>query len=125
MGQARHKKTIERMAQIYTIVEERHPINVRGIAYGFLVLGLTPSMEKKYTNMFSDLTVQMREEGALPWEWIVDETRHVERALSWRDPTDFMESMAQLYRKNYWLQQPMQAQTQHSCHQPPSGPMRL
>jgi hypothetical protein len=47
-----------------------------------------------------------REEGTIPWEWIVDETRSLEQAPTWDDPDDYMDTMVRDYRRNNWLQQP-------------------
>jgi hypothetical protein len=59
----RSKATIELEAAIQEIVEERHPITVRGIAYALFVAGLTPSMERKNTNKISRVLTRMREDG--------------------------------------------------------------
>ena len=107
MGRARHSQTTERMARIRAIVAERHPITVRGIAYQLFTLGLIPSMATKHVARVSRLCVLMREEGLLPWRWIVDETRRVEQAAAWDNPARFMKATLRYYRKDYWQQQPM------------------
>jgi hypothetical protein len=35
------------------------------------------------------LLKQAREEGVIPWEWIVDETRSLERTSTWSNPTEY------------------------------------
>jgi hypothetical protein len=42
----------------------------------------------------------------IPWEWIVDETRALERCSSWNDPAAFVRTVSQAYRRDYWNQQP-------------------
>jgi hypothetical protein len=47
-----------------------------------------------------------REEGIIPWEWIVDETRTLERRASWNDPADYVRVVSRSYRRDFWNQQP-------------------
>jgi hypothetical protein len=42
-----------------------------------------------------------------PWEWIVDETRGLEQAASWRDPASFICAAKRSYRRDFWAQQPL------------------
>jgi hypothetical protein len=53
------------------------------------------------------LLKEAREEGAIPWEWIVDETRGLERAASWRDPAAFIRDAKRSYRRDFWASQPL------------------
>jgi hypothetical protein len=39
-----------------------------------------------------------RERGDIPWEWIVDETRELERVSTWSDPEEYAECVASLAR---------------------------
>lgn len=110
MGRGRHESTAHRMRVIYQIAEERQPISVRGIAYQLFIRGVLPSMASNNVKIVSKLMTQMREEGALPWEWIVDDTRQVEQAPSWDNPTTFIASALRQYRKNYWDHQPAHVQ---------------
>jgi hypothetical protein len=106
MGRARHGKTLQRMNAIREIAEGRQPITVRGIAYALFIRGMTDSMATRNTQMVSRLVTQMREEGSLPWEWIVDNGRPVCATPSWDDPEAFMDSVLSQYRKDYWSHQP-------------------
>src|SRR5262249_11052350 len=47
-----------------------------------------------------------RERGMIPWEWIVDETRELERAPSWNDPAAYVRAVSRSYRRDFWTQQP-------------------
>ena len=47
-----------------------------------------------------------REEGTLPWEWIVDGTRQEQVVATWEDPADYAYSVQRGYRKNKWDAQP-------------------
>jgi len=48
-----------------------------------------------------------REQGILPWEWIVDETREIERVPTWANPQEYAECVARSYRRDFWDQQPV------------------
>jgi hypothetical protein len=52
------------------------------------------------------LLKEAREEGIVPWEWIVDETRSLERTSTWDDPEQYARSVARSYRRDFWNQQP-------------------
>jgi hypothetical protein len=47
-----------------------------------------------------------RERGVVPWSWIVDETRELERVPMWDDPDDYADTVIRGYRRDYWNQQP-------------------
>jgi hypothetical protein len=49
---------------------------------------------------------QARERGLIPWGWIVDETRAIERVSTWSNPTEYARCVAQSYRRDFWYQQP-------------------
>ena len=45
------------------------------------------------------LLKEAREQGIIPWEWIVDETRTVERVQP-ADPTAYARTVARSYRRD-------------------------
>ena len=45
------------------------------------------------------LLKEAREQGTIPWHWIVDETRSVERVATWNDPDDYARTVAHAYRR--------------------------
>jgi hypothetical protein len=52
------------------------------------------------------LLKEAREQGYIPWGWIVDETRAIERVSTWADPARYARCVAQSYRRDFWGQQP-------------------
>jgi len=56
------------------------------------------------------LLKEARESDVSPWEWIVDETRELERVASWDDPEDYVETVSKGYRRDFWQQQPKQVE---------------
>src|SRR5205807_10442739 len=62
--------------------------------------------ERKKTKRVSEQLTDAREAGMIPWEWVVDETRSIERSPSWRDPQQYLEVVGRAYRRDFWAQQP-------------------
>ncbi|MGY4370889.1 hypothetical protein ACVW1A_006954 [Bradyrhizobium sp. LB1.3] len=62
------------------------PITGRGIGYKPFTAGLIPSMARKEMQRVYRQLREAREQGIIPWEWIVDETRAIERVATWSDP---------------------------------------
>jgi hypothetical protein len=65
-------------------------------------------MGKASTNRVSDILTRAREHGETPWQWIMDEHRDAERALTWDDPQQFVDMILATYRVDRWQHQ--------SCH---------
>src|SRR6516165_2941370 len=83
-----------------------HPITGRGIGYKLFTASLIPSMETKEMQRVYRLLKEAREQGLIPWSWIVDENRELERVSTWADPAEYARSVAQSYRRDFWDQQP-------------------
>ena len=101
----RSKATIELLEACKEIIEETQPITVRGVCYRLFVAKLIDSMAKNNTQKISRLLVWAREEGLIPWEWIVDESRQMERASQWRDLASFGQTIEGVYRRDFWAHQ--------------------
>ena len=56
------------------------------------------------------LLLNAREQGTIPWDWIVDETRSIERVATWADPEAYARAVARSYRRDFWDQQPHRVQ---------------
>ena len=69
--------------------------------------GSIPSMATNEMQRVYRLLKEAREQGVIPWEWIVDETRSLERTSTWDDPEDYARCVAQSYRRDFWNQQPL------------------
>jgi hypothetical protein len=86
------------------------PITGRGIGYKLFTAGLIPSMERAETQRVYRLLREAREQGIIPWEWIVDETRGIERVSTWSNPAEYAQCVAKSYRRDFWDQQPHRVQ---------------
>lgn len=105
-GRGKSKASLALVAAAYTICEETQPISLRGICYRLFVMERIVSMTKGCTDAVSRLLVWAREQGIIPWEWIVDDSRRPERVASWDNPEAIVRAAVRGYRKNYWNDQP-------------------
>jgi hypothetical protein len=90
--------------------EAAQPITGRGIGYKMFVAGLIPSMSRKDMRCVYRLLKLAREQGIIPWEWIVDETRAIEKVASWVNPEQYAHSIARSYRRDFWNEQPVRVE---------------
>jgi hypothetical protein len=105
-GRGRSKKTIALAGAVFDIAEKAHPITGRGVGYQLFTRKLISSMGRAEMQRVYRLLKEERENGNIPWEWIVDETRSLERVATWDDAGDFAETMVNGYRRDNWNQQP-------------------
>lgn len=92
---------------ILEIVDERNPITVRGVCYALFTRGLIPDMSVNSTGKISRVMTEMRENDVLDWTLIVDGSRAVDRASTWRDPSSIINVAVRSYRRNNWQDQPV------------------
>jgi hypothetical protein len=105
-GRGISKKTQNLIGASIDILREIQPATVRGVHYRLFTRGLVENMSKGENQKVSRALVYAREIGAIPWEWIVDETREPERISQWNDPIQYGESILRCYRKDFWQYQP-------------------
>jgi hypothetical protein len=105
-GRGRAQASIDLIAAMHEEAEAAQPITGRGIGYKLFARGLIPSMAPAEMQRVYRLLRQAREEGTIPWEWIVDETRELERVSTWDDPAAYARAVARSYRRDFWNQQP-------------------
>jgi hypothetical protein len=105
-GRGKSAKSMELIAAASRILEEIQPATVRAVCYRLFVEKLIPSMEKTNTNRVSTQLVWAREQGIIPWDSIVDETREAETVSTWKDPQAYMRAVLRSYRRDFWTTQP-------------------
>lgn len=105
MGRGKSQKSLDLVDAAYAILEEIQPATVRAVCYRLFVQGVIGSMSKANTNRVSRQLTWARERGAIPWGWIVDETREAERVASWDDPEGILLAAQRQYRKDRWALQ--------------------
>ncbi|RAR51473.1 hypothetical protein C7401_13713 [Paraburkholderia unamae] len=106
MGRGMHRQSLEIIETAIEILETIKPTTVRSVCYQLFTRGLITDMSKNETAKVSRLLTVARERGEIPWDWIVDETREVERVPQWSDGTSFIDCALRQYRKDYWQDQP-------------------
>ena len=106
----RAQRSIDLIDAMYAAAQEANPITGRGIGYKLFTAGLIPSMARNEMQRVYRLLKEAREEGEIPWDWIVDETRSIERVSTWDDPAAYARCVARSYRRDFWNQQPHRVQ---------------
>src|SRR6516164_7327578 len=105
-GRGLAKRSIALIEAMYDAAEAAQPITGRGIGYKLFARRLIPSMSNNDMQRVYRLLKVAREQGDIPWEWIVDETRTLERVPTWNDPAEYAECTVRDYRRDFWKQQP-------------------
>jgi hypothetical protein len=85
---------------------EQHPVTLRGLMYRIVSAGWLPSTDKEHYTRLGRLMTTLREQGVVPFAWIVDNVRATEKPSSWSGLTDFAETVRQAYRKDFWAELP-------------------
>lgn len=109
-GRGKAKATLELIEACHKILSEIQPASVRAVCYRLFAAGHIPNMSKGSTNKVSRALVYAREKGIVPWEWVVDETRKVERPRTWDNPDEIIQTAVDSYRRDYWKDQPVQVE---------------
>ena len=102
--------SLDLIEAMYAAARDSKPITGRGVGYKLFAGGLIASMSQPDMQRVYRLLKMAREQGTIPWEWIVDENRSLEREPSWDDPEDFVDSVSRQYRRDFWKQQPVRVE---------------
>jgi hypothetical protein len=105
-GRGKSRKSIELIDFAVDWFAANYPASVRACCYQLFVAGLIDSMSKSETNKVSRLLRDAREQGLLPWDHVVDESRDVEQVMQWDDPATRLRAAARNYRRDNWQDQP-------------------
>jgi hypothetical protein len=109
-GRCMARRSLDLIEAMAAIAKAAQPITGRGVGYKLFTQGLIASMAKSEMQRVYRLLKEARERGIIPWEWIVDETRAIERVPTWADPAEYARAVAQSYRRDFWGQQPHRVQ---------------
>jgi hypothetical protein len=104
------QRSLDLINAMFDIAKAAQPITGRGAGYKLFAIGLILSMAKNEMQRVYRLLKEARERGIIPWEWIVDETREIERVSTWSDPAEYARCVARSYRRDFWDQQPHRVQ---------------
>ena len=106
-GRGMARRSLDLIEAMYAAAEAAQPITGRGIVYKLFARGRIASMARSEMQRVYRLLRLAREQGDIPWEWIVDETRSLERVSTWADPAEYARCVANSYRRDFWDQQPV------------------
>jgi hypothetical protein len=109
-GRGMAQRSLDLIEAMSAAAEAAWPITGRGIGYKLFIARLISSMETNEMQRVYRLLKEARERGIIPWEWIVDETRSLERVSTWDDPEAYARCVARSYRRDFWNQQPHRVQ---------------
>jgi hypothetical protein len=70
-------------------LEADHPQSVRQVFYQLVTRGIIEKTEAEYQRTVIRLLTEMRLDGQVDWEWIVDESRRVRATHGDDDTLDF------------------------------------
>jgi hypothetical protein len=101
-ARGRNKSTLALIEAMRRIAEDTHPITGRGIGYKLFAAGLIGGMNEM--NVVYRALKIAREDGIIPWDWVVDETRELELISTWQNPMHCADGF--FYRRNLWQTQP-------------------
>jgi hypothetical protein len=100
------QRSLDLVEAMYNAAKAAQPITGRGVGYKLFTAGLIESMSRNEMQRVYRLLRQAREQGDIPWSWIVDETRSIERVSTWANPEEYAQCVARSYRRDFWDQQP-------------------
>jgi hypothetical protein len=104
-GRGMAKRSLDLIVAMRKIAAAAQPITGRGIGYKLFAAGLIESMSRSEMQRVYRLLKEARERDIIPWDWIVDESRELERRASWSDPEAYARAVIKSYRRDYWDQQ--------------------
>ena len=109
-GRGMARRSLDLIEAMHAAAEAAQPITGRGIGYKLFAAGLIPSMARGEMQRVYRLLKEARERGQIPWDWIVDETRALERTSTWDNPAQYARCVARSYRRDFWNQQPVRCE---------------
>jgi hypothetical protein len=109
-GRGMAKESISLIDVMFDVAKTIQPVTGRGIGYKLFARALIDSMKKNDMQRVYRLLKRAREQGIIPWEWIVDETRSLEKRATWDNPDQYMRTLQRAYQREFWNQQPVRCE---------------
>jgi hypothetical protein len=85
---------------IKDILEADHPMSVRQVFYQLVVRNVIEKTEAEYHQTVIRLMTEMRLDGDLPFDWVVDESRSVRVTETYNSIEHALEQTAKFYRRS-------------------------
>jgi hypothetical protein len=106
-GRGMAQRSLDLIERMRAITEAIQPVTGRGVGYKLFVAHLIASMATSEMQRVYRLLLKAREQGIIPWSWIVDENRSIERVSTWSNPAEYVRCVTRSYRRDFWDQQPV------------------
>jgi hypothetical protein len=101
-----HSKNLPLAIVATEIAAEQHPMTLRGLFYQVVSAGWLPSTDNKHIKRLGRIMTTLREAGIVPFSWIVDNIRSTIKPSSWSGIGDFIETVRDCYRRDFWASLP-------------------
>jgi len=102
---ARHKRTQAYLDTAVEVLTDYHPMTVRQVYYQLVSRQVLENTVSRYKAV-SNLLVDARKDGTIPWDWIEDRLRRPRSVGMWDDLADFGAVAVNSYRRDVWHDQP-------------------
>jgi hypothetical protein len=88
------------------ILLDERPVTLRGLFYRVVSAGFLPSTDKQHYSRVGRLMTVLRRTKIVPYSWIVDHVRATLKPSSWSGLADFVDTVEQAYRMDFWEKLP-------------------
>lgn len=102
---AKHTKTLAMLDVAREVLTANHPMTVRQVYYQLVSRQVIENNRGQYQAV-SNLLVDARKDGVIPWAWVEDRLRRPRTVAMWDDLADFAETARRAYRRDVWARQP-------------------
>jgi hypothetical protein len=93
-------------ALVAQICVENHPLVLRSVFYQVVSAGLKPSTDDVHYKAVGRVLKRLRRDRVVPYSWVIDSMRSTVKPSSWSGIGDYLESVKDQYRRNFWLELP-------------------
>lgn len=100
----RHAKTLALLEAAREVLAAHNPMTVRQVYYQLVSRQVIENTRSQYQAV-SNLLVDARKEGDIPWQWIEDRLRRPRRVSMWPGLTEFWATVKASYRRDVWAEQ--------------------
>jgi hypothetical protein len=90
---------------LYSLAAEHQPLTIRQLFYRAVATGLIDKSQAVYNNTVVRLVGMMREEGRIPFDWIIDNTRWMRKPRTYSGLQSMLRYTQQTYRRSIWDEQ--------------------
>jgi hypothetical protein len=105
MAKAETKRITRLIDRAVEILGEESPMTIRQLFYRLVSIGALENSRPDYVKVSRIMTIA-RNDGRVDWDAIVDRSRPDYAPTVWTDAAEYVETIRNGYRKDYWNTQP-------------------